>query len=101
VLADMLELGRAEEDFHRRAGAIVARTGWDVLVAVGPLAALIAEGAAAAGMRAVAIHRFADSGAAAAAIAGIVHDGDLVLVKGSRGMATEAIVAALEGRGKE
>ncbi len=101
VLADMLELGRAEEDFHRRAGAIVARTGWDVLVAVGPLAALIAEGAAAAGMRAAAIHRFADSGAAAAAIAGIVHDGDLVLVKGSRGMATEAVVAALEGRGKE
>ena len=70
VLADMLELGEGEREFHRRAGETVARTGWDVLVAVGPLAALIAEGAAAAGMSAAAIHRFADAGAAAAAIAG-------------------------------
>jgi UDP-N-acetylmuramoyl-tripeptide--D-alanyl-D-alanine ligase len=101
VLADMLELGPAEKEFHRLAGETVARTGWDVLVAVGPLAASIAEGAAAAGMSASAIHRFADSGSAAAAIGGIVRDGDLVLVKGSRGMKTETIVDALKARGKE
>ena len=101
VLADMLELGEGEQEFHRRAGETVARTGWDILVAVGPLAALIAAGAAGAGMSASAIHRFADSAAAAAAIAGIVRDGDLVLVKGSRGMKTEAVVEALKARGKE
>jgi UDP-N-acetylmuramyl pentapeptide synthase len=48
-----------------------------------------------------AIHRFADAGAAAAAITGIVREGDLVLVKGSRGMKTEAVVAALRAGGKE
>jgi len=101
VLADMLELGEGAKDFHRRAGETVARTGWDVLVAVGPLAAHIADGAAAAGMSPAAIHRFADSGAAAAAIATIARDGDLVLVKGSRGMRTEAVVGALRARGKE
>jgi len=101
VLADMLELGEGEREFHRRAGETVARTGWDVLVAIGPLAAHIAEGAAAAGMSAAAIHRFADSGAAAKAIQHLVRDGDLVLVKGSRGMKAEAVVDALKARGKE
>lgn len=101
VLADMLELGEGEREFHRRAGEIVARTGWDVLVAVGPLAAWIAEGAAGAGMNAASIHRFADASAAAGGIAGIVRDGDLVLVKGSRGMKTETIVDKLRTRGKE
>ncbi len=101
VLADMLELGAGEREFHRAAGEAVARGGWDVLVAVGPLAALIAEGAVAAGLDPAAVHRFPGSGAAAAAVADIVRDGDLVLVKGSRGMKTEAIVAALAARGKE
>ncbi len=101
VLADMLELGEGEKEFHRRAGETVTRTGWDVLVAVGPLGAAIADGAAAAGLDGAAIHRFADSAAAAAEIADIVLDGDLVLVKGSRGMKTETVVDALKARGKE
>ncbi len=101
VLADMLELGEGERGFHRAAGETVARAEWDVLVAVGPLAALIAEGALAAGFDPAAVRLFPDSGAAAAAIAGIVRDGDLVLVKGSRGMRTETVVEALRARGKE
>jgi UDP-N-acetylmuramoyl-tripeptide--D-alanyl-D-alanine ligase len=101
VLADMLELGPGEKAFHRQAGETVARTGWDVLVAVGPLADSIADGAAAAGMRPAAIHRFADAAGVAAAIGCLVRDGDLVLVKGSRGMKTEAVVEALKARGKE
>jgi UDP-N-acetylmuramoyl-tripeptide--D-alanyl-D-alanine ligase len=101
VLADMLELGEGEKEFHRRAGEVAARAGWDVLVAVGPLAALIADGAAGAGMSAAAIHRFPDAAAAAAVIRHIVRDGDLVLIKGSRGMRTETIVDKLKARGKE
>jgi UDP-N-acetylmuramoyl-tripeptide--D-alanyl-D-alanine ligase len=101
VLADMLELGEGGSAFHRRAGETAARSGWDVLVTVGPLAAHIAEGAAAAGLDPAAIHVFADSEAAAAAVAGIVRDGDLVLVKGSRGMQSEKVVEALRARGKE
>lgn len=101
VLADMLELGEGEKKFHLQAGKSVAGAGWDVLVAVGPLAAFIAEGAAGAGMREAAIHLFPDSDAAAERVTDIVRAGDLVLVKGSRGMRTEKIVAALRSRGKE
>ena len=101
VLADMLELGEGEKEFHRQAGEVAAHAGWDVLVAVGPLAALIAEGAAGTGMSAAAIHRYADASAAAAAIPHLVQDGDLVLVKGSRGMRTETIVDKIKARGKE
>ncbi len=97
----MLELGPAAGELHRRAGEVLAGAGWDVLVAVGPLAASLADGAVAAGTDPSAIHRFADAAAAAAAVGGIVRPGDLVLVKGSRGMKAETVVEALAGRGKE
>lgn len=101
VLADMLELGEGEQALHRQAGKTAAESGWDVLVAVGPLADFIAEGAAGAGMDKAAIHRFPDADAAAERIADIIRPGDLVLVKGSRGMRTEKIIAGLRPRGKE
>ncbi len=97
----MLELGEDEREFHRQAGAAVARLGWDVLVAVGPLAAHIAEEAATSGLPRANILTFADSRAAAEAVGRIVRDGDLVLVKGSRGMRMETIVERLKARGKE
>jgi UDP-N-acetylmuramoyl-tripeptide--D-alanyl-D-alanine ligase len=101
VLADMLELGEDEREFHRQAGAAVVRWGWDVLVAVGPLAAHIAEEAATSGMPGENILTFPDSPAAAGRINGIVRGGDLVLVKGSRSMRTDVIVDKLKTRGKE
>ncbi len=101
VLADMLELGEDEREFHRQAGAAVVRTGWDILVAVGPLAAHIAEEAATSGMPRGNILTFPDSRAAAAEINAVVRDGDLVLVKGSRGMRTDLIVDKLRAREKE
>ncbi len=101
VLADMLELGEREIELHERAGEIVARLGWDVLVTVGPLAAWIASGAAAAGMRRSDIHSFPDSDAAGGAVAALLREGDLVLVKGSRGMKTEKIIDRLRAKGKD
>lgn len=101
VLADMLELGEDEREFHRQAGAAVARWGWDVLVAVGPLAAHIAEEAATSGLPRKSILTFPDAATAATHINDIVRDGDLVLVKGSRGMRMEVLVEKIETRGKE
>ena len=49
VLGDMMELGDYAEACHRSVGAFAAGCGLDGLVCVGPLAALIAEGAAEAG----------------------------------------------------
>jgi UDP-N-acetylmuramoyl-tripeptide--D-alanyl-D-alanine ligase len=101
VLGDMLELGDREREFHREAGETVHRLGWDVLVAVGPLAAEMAAGAAAAGMDRESIFVFPDSSSAAGRIAGLVREGDLVPVKGSRGMTMEKIIERLKAEIKE
>jgi len=95
VLADMLELGEQEKDFHKEAGRNLAESGWDILVAVGPLAAFIAEGALESGLKRENVYFFPDSESAAADMDGIVLPGDLVLVKGSRGMKTEIIADTL------
>lgn len=101
VLGDMLELGAGEAEFHREAGRLVGRLGWDVLVAIGPLARLMTDGAAAEGLEAGAIHAFPDAAAAAEAVPALVRDGDLVLVKGSRSVGTERVVARLKAERKE
>jgi UDP-N-acetylmuramoyl-tripeptide--D-alanyl-D-alanine ligase len=101
VLGDMLELGPGEADFHREAGRLVKRLGWDILVAIGPLARHMADGAAAEGLAAGAIFVFQDAAAAAEAVPALVRDGDLVLVKGSRGVGTERVVARLKAERKE
>jgi UDP-N-acetylmuramoyl-tripeptide--D-alanyl-D-alanine ligase len=98
VLGDMLELGAKEREFHLEAGRTAALSGWDLLVTVGPLAALMADGAATAGMSRERIISFADSGEAARAVPTLVAAGDLVLVKGSRGMRMEKIVESLRER---
>ncbi len=98
VLGDMLELGAKEREFHLEAGRTAALSGWDLLVTVGPLAGLMAEGAAAAGMDPARIVSFADSGEAARAVPPLVAAGDLVLVKGSRGVKMERIVESLRER---
>jgi UDP-N-acetylmuramoyl-tripeptide--D-alanyl-D-alanine ligase len=100
VLADMLELGPGEVQFHRRAGADVVRWGWDLLITVGPLAAHIGAGAAEAGMDPRHIHSYLDAEAASGGILKLIYDWDLVLVKGSRGMKTERIVNTLKTRGR-
>ncbi len=101
VLGDMLELGAGEADFHREAGRLVKRLGWDVLVTIGPLARFMADGAAAEGLAACAIHAFPDAAAAAEAVPALVCDGDLVLVKGSRSVGSERVVARLKAERKE
>jgi len=98
VLGDMLELGAREEEFHREAGKSVFRNGWDLLVTVGPRSRAMAEGAQQAGMNAEKIFTFSDSEEAASQIAGIIREGDTVLVKGSRGMRMEHITKSLMGR---
>lgn len=89
VLGDMYELGPLEEQGHRDVGVEAARLA-DQVVAVGELARVIAE---AAGEKAV---HFGAKGPAIDHLKRVVQPGDTVLVKGSRGMAMEEIVQALE-----
>jgi len=92
ALGDMLELGELGEREHRRAGSLVADAGAQALVAVGPLARFAAAEAARAG---VTVSAADDSRDGAAALRAMVRAGDVVLVKGSRGMRMERCVAAL------
>lgn len=92
VLGDMLELGEGAARGHTAVGALAADLGLDYLVTVGALAAGIADGAAQAGMPACRIHRCADNQAAANLLDSVLQEGDVVLVKGSRGMHMEQIV---------
>lgn len=97
LLGDMLELGPAGPDLHRDVGERIAGR-LQELAGVGPLAQGFLEGARRAGMADDRLHSFPDSMAAAAAVPSLVRPGDAVLVKGSRGVAMEAIVRALLNR---
>ena len=89
VLADMLELGDFSQQGHYEVGSYARERGVELLVAVGPLAKGIAAGY---GSEA---HWFATNEEATAFLQEALRPGDAVLVKGSRGMRTDEIVAAL------
>jgi UDP-N-acetylmuramoyl-tripeptide--D-alanyl-D-alanine ligase len=94
VLGDMLELGAHEARGHRAVGARAARAA-DVLVTVGPRAERIAREALRRGLAPEAVHVVAGVPEATACVAGLLGEGDVLLVKGSRGVGLEALVAAL------
>lgn len=108
VLGDMLELGSEEGEFHHRVGRRAAELGFDCVVAVGELCRRLRQGAEDAGAQVVWL---ADADAALdwlksdPVVAGKrLGNGDLVLVKGSRGVGLEVLVkelAAQHGPPKE
>lgn len=100
VLGDMLELGPAGPDAHREIGAEIRALGViDVLVTVGSLAALAAEMFAADAPRSGRVFSLSDlDGDRAAEAAALLRPGDAVLLKGSRRMGLERVVAALTKR---
>lgn len=99
VLGDMLELGPDGPRFHREGGRAAARLGFGPLAAVGgELARRLAEGAVAGGAAAT---WFPDAESAAEWLAGEAGDGDVVLVKGSRGVGLDAVVRRLRALGGE
>lgn len=96
VLADMLELGEFEERAHREVGcraALVAQ----LIVCVGERARWIAEEARACGAPATAVLHVRTKAEAIAALRDRVTVSSTILVKGSRGMEMEEVVAALQG----
>jgi UDP-N-acetylmuramoyl-tripeptide--D-alanyl-D-alanine ligase len=97
VAGEMLELGRESERMHREAGGAAARAGVDFLVGVRGDARALVEAARDAGMGDSAV--FVESPEAAAdVVSGMLGEGDVVLVKGSRGVATDRVVARLVER---
>ncbi len=93
VLADMLELGRTAAGEHARVGREVTRLGIDHLLTYGELAREIHRAAASPG----ALH-YDQKNMLAEYLAELAGPGDIVLVKGSRGMRMEDVVAFLVER---
>jgi len=95
VFGDMLELGESSPASHFRIGHLIAALSVDRLFAFGAGAAHAARGAKEGGMSDAAIDHTTDSGRLREAVRGFVAEGDVVLVKGSRGMRLDEVAAEL------
>ena len=95
VAGEMLELGVSSPELHRAVGRKCAVLGADWLVAVQGDARYFLEGAVEAGMSPERTQFFSQAQEATEYCCALIRPGDLVLIKGSRGVALERIVDAL------
>lgn len=97
VLGEMLELGTHAERLHRECGRAAYAADLDLLVAVGGAAAqALADEARAAGLPPAQLTVVADQAAAVDEVLKRVRPGDLILVKGSRGIGLDVVVDRLK-----
>jgi UDP-N-acetylmuramoyl-tripeptide--D-alanyl-D-alanine ligase len=96
VLGEMLELGTPAIALHQECGRTAAESGLSLLLTVGgEPARAMGRAAVQAGMPETAVCHAGSSAEAADLISTMVRAGDLVLVKGSRGVRTERVVERL------
>lgn len=95
VLGDMYELGDYTEAGHLLVGRQVKEKGLAYLITVGKLGEIIAQGAREAGMSAARVYSCQNNVQALSYLQKIKQPGDVILVKGSRGVKMEEIVAGL------
>jgi UDP-N-acetylmuramoyl-tripeptide--D-alanyl-D-alanine ligase len=95
ALSDMKELGDSAPLHHREGGRAAVENGFEMLLVWGDMAGFYAEGAAGAGLAPDTIRRFKTRDDLAAYLMKIVRDDDVVLVKGSRAMKMEDVVAKI------
>jgi len=105
VLGDMLELGPGSEAFHERVGEMAAAAGVSVLWGVGPLSEATVKGFRqwCEEHREEGVDRPAEHAVDADDVARLIEalrTGDVVLVKGSRGVALEKVVIRVRGEGE-
>ena len=91
VLGDMLELGVCAPAEHYRVGRIAAEKA-DMLLAFGPNSSRMVSGAITGGMLEKMAKAFENREEMAAAMKRMIKPGDVILVKGSRGMRMELIL---------
>jgi UDP-N-acetylmuramoyl-tripeptide--D-alanyl-D-alanine ligase len=95
VLGDMLELGPIEVEAHRALGAEAVRAGVRLLAAFGPRSRATLAAARAAGLPEDMGFHAEEVAALAGFVRARLRAGDVLLVKGSRGMKLERLVEAL------
>jgi UDP-N-acetylmuramoyl-tripeptide--D-alanyl-D-alanine ligase len=100
VLGDMLELGPLSPELHHQVGMHAARSGLDLFITVGPLAAAAAAGALEGGLRAQTLHHFTAVEAALEVVPGLLSAGDTLVIKASRGVKLERLIDRLLALGE-
>jgi MurE/MurF fusion protein len=95
VAGEMLELGKDSDSLHFECGAYAATRKIDVVIGIRGAAREIVRAARESGIPDSQARYFPDSESAASFINGELRRGDLVLVKGSRGVHTEKVVECL------
>lgn len=95
VLADMLELGDNEKEYHQEVGTYLGEKKIEELYCVGELSRCIMEAAKKENPEVIAAH-FADNDALAEFLKEHLTAGDNVLIKGSNGMKLSNVIAALK-----
>jgi len=95
IAGEMLELGPQSEALHRECGLRAAQAGIDIVVGVQGAAREIARAAVDDGIPGAQVHFFTEVDPATDFIYRKVQPGDLVLIKGSRGVHLEKMVQAL------
>ncbi len=93
VAGEMLELGTEEKEIHRQTGKDLALSGIDYLIGVRNLAKEMVESAKEHGLENALF--FDSSEEAGEFLCGEIKTGDVVLVKGSRGVRTEKVLEKL------
>jgi len=91
ILGDMLGLGESSSQYHSEVGAYAAQKGIDLLIAIGERAEYIAK-AAVGHTKDKKVLYFKDKETLLPELKKIITPGDVILVKGSRGMAMDHIV---------
>ncbi len=94
VAGEMLELGEQGVEMHRNCGREIAAAGIDRVIGVRGLASELVDGAQQAGLAQATFCETPD--AAAEVLLAELQSGDLVLIKGSRGVRTERVVERLK-----
>jgi UDP-N-acetylmuramoyl-tripeptide--D-alanyl-D-alanine ligase len=94
ALGDMLEMGPESARYHRELGAVAAEAGVQALFARGSYAEDVVAGAREGGVPVA--EAVQDHEAIGERIRALAHSGDVLLVKGSRGMRMERVIEALE-----
>ncbi len=92
ILGDMLELGEFAGSAHYELGSLVAQNRIDLLLIKGDYREVVARGAKDSGFKVENIFTYSTNREISEHLITIAQPGDIVLVKGSRGMVMEEIV---------
>jgi UDP-N-acetylmuramoyl-tripeptide--D-alanyl-D-alanine ligase len=95
VAGEMLELGTTSAELHRSCGREAAQSGAALIVGVQGEARSVLDGAREAGVEDERLKFASDSAEAGELVSRFVRSGDVVLIKGSRGVKLELVLSAL------